>query len=406
MTQAPFEGLRVLDFTHILAGPFCAYQLGVMGADVIKIESPDKPDFVREEGVSAALSAQGRGSHFISQNGNKRSLCLDLRAEGGRRVARRLIETADVLVENYRRGAMERHGLGYEQARESNPNIIYCSLTGFGHSGEKGPHPAYDFVIQGFSGLMAATGSTTEHPIRVGPAVLDYGTGAQAAFAIASALYQRTRTGRGQRIDVAMADAALMLMSTHVVDAQITGRTPVPFGNQDPKKAGYSLYETAEGQLALGAVTVKQHADMWRVVGRDELAHEVGQLSRKNMYLLRDEHQRLLAELLLTEDADHWERVMNAGGVPAARVRRVDEAINHPQISTRGVLGDSEVDPDSGETLRMPVAAFGFEHGGPSHRRAAPRLGEHSREVLLEAGFGDDEIETLINEHAVQIDVA
>ena len=163
-----FEGVRVLDLTHVLAGPFCTYQLGVMGADVIKIEPPAMPDYMREEGASLAMKEQGRNTNFVCQNGNKRSLCLDLRSARGKQILLKLAETADVLVENYRFGAMTRHGLGYDEISTVNPTIIYCSMTGYGHTGPKAAQPAYDFVIQAFSGLMAATGTPHEHPVRVG----------------------------------------------------------------------------------------------------------------------------------------------------------------------------------------------------------------------------------------------
>jgi len=390
-----FEGIRVLDLTHVLAGPFCTYQLGVMGADVIKIEPPSMPDFMREEGTSPAMAAEGRNTNFICQNGNKRSLCLDLSTERGAEIALKLAETTDVLVENYRFGAMARHGLGYEDVCKVNPKIIYCSMTGYGHTGPKAAEPAYDFVIQAFSGLMAATGTPETNPIRVGPAVLDYGTGAQAAFAIAAALFQRTHTGEGQKIDVAMADAALMLMSTHVMDAQTLTQSEPPFGNINPTKAGYSLYETSNGLLATGAATEAQYCRMWRTIGRDDIADQLEGLSRKDLIPLTEKHKQLLDEIFATADADHWDELLNGAGVPAARVRRVDEVIDHPQIRSRGVLQEGAVVPETAQKLRVPVAAFGYAHGGPEHHSPAPRLGEHSREILAEAGISAREIDAL-----------
>jgi len=397
-----FEGIRVVDLTHVLAGPFCTYQLAVMGADVIKIEPASMPDFMREEGTSPTLEAQGRNTNFICQNGNKRSLCLDLTSKRGADIALKLADTADGLVENYRMGAMTRNGLGYEAVSKRNPTIIYCSLTGYGHTGPKATEPAYDFVIQAFSGLMAATGTPREHPVRVGPAVLDYGTGSQAAFAIASALFQRTRTGKGQKIDVAMTDAALMLMSTHVMDAQTLDQSEPPFGNINPTKAGYSLYETANGLLAIGAATQSQYRRMWRALGHDDIADQLEGLSRKELVPLTGEHKDLLDRIFATADADHWDVLLNKAGVPAARVRRVDEVIDHPQVRSRSVLQDGPVLPETGQQLRVPVAAFGYEHGGPEYHSPAPRLGEHSREVLAEIGVGEQEIDLLLGDGVIQ----
>ena len=399
--MSPFEGIRVLDFTHVLAGPFCTYQMAVLGADVIKVEPVWMPDYMREEGTSETLYQEGRNTRFVCQNGNKRSLSVDLRTERGREIAFNIASKTDVLVENYRYGAMQRHGLGYDAVAAVNPSVVYCSMTGFGHSGPKAADPAYDFVIQAFSGLMASTGSAESTPVRVGPAVLDYGTGAQAAFAIAAALFQRTRTGRGQQIDVAMADAALMLMSSNVMDAQTLERSPDPFGNYDPRKAGYCLYETADGKLVMGASTIEQSVRMWRVLGREDIAADVSAMNRRTLYRHRDQHHALLAELFLQDTAEHWEHMMNEVGVPAARVRRVDEAIGHAQIRSRSVLQDAGVVPETGEAYQVPVAAFGFAHGGPKHRRAAPRLGEHTREVLAEYGFGEADIDKLCDNGVV-----
>ena len=397
----PFEGIRVVDFTHVLAGPSATYQLAVLGADVIKIEPPQEPDMYREEGHSPALAAEGRGTEFLCQNGNKRSLCLDLTATDGVSVARQLIETADVLVENYRCGVMERHGLAYDDVSAFNPGIIYCSLTGFGHSGPKARHPAYDVVIQAYSGLMAANGTPDSTPVRVGPAVLDYGTGAHAALAISSALFQRSRTGRGQCIDVAMADAALMLMSNLVMSTQALGQTPPPTGNQHPVRAAYSAYPTAEGMLMLGAYTLKQLRRLCRAIGREDLADELIDASAEVIEQRRNELADLLTEILSRDNADHWEAHFNQVGVPAARVRRIDEVLKHPQTQSRQVLQESDTLPETGQALQVPVAAFNYAHGGPSLNTPAPRLGQHSREILDLIGYTEADIDQLLTNGTV-----
>ena len=202
-----FEGYRVLDLTHVLAGPFSTYQLAVLGAEVIKVEPPDAPDIVRVEGAVEALNREGMGVMFQSQGANKRGLSLNLKSEAGRDIFKRLAAGADVVVENYRAGALPSLGLGYDELAALNPSLIYCSITGFGQTGPKAGHTAFDNVIQARSGLMATTGTVHSAPLRVGAPVLDYGTGAQAAFAIAAALLRRERTGERQRLDVSMLDA-------------------------------------------------------------------------------------------------------------------------------------------------------------------------------------------------------
>ncbi len=397
----PFTGIRVLDFTHVLAGPFCTYQLAVMGADVIKIESPGGGDMMRPESSAETLAAEQRGSQFLSQSGNKRSLLVDLNTPDGVKIIRRLAERADVVVENFRKGVLARAGLGYKDLSDLNPRLIYCSMTGFGQSGPKSGHPAYDNVIQAFSGLMAHTGSVSTAPVRVGPPVLDYGTGAQAAFAVAAALFQRAATNQGQYIDVAMLDAALMLMSTSVVDTQVTGAAPLPPGNSSPKNAAYACYDTADGLLMIGAFTTKQYSNVWRVLEQPQIADVTSALEAKELVDRLPADSELLANLLKQQSAQHWEDCFNLAGVPAARVRQLDETLREPQLAARQGLQTAQGLPDEHSTLKMPVAAFSYLTDGPQLKTHAPSPGEHSREILLESGHNEVEIDKLIKQGVV-----
>jgi crotonobetainyl-CoA:carnitine CoA-transferase CaiB-like acyl-CoA transferase len=406
----PFSGIKVLDFTHVLAGPFCTYQLAVMGADVIKIESPDRHDMMRSESVSDDLAEEGRGTQFLSQSANKRSVAIDFITAEGAEVVRQLATGADVLVENFRTGVLERAGLGYDALAELNPELIYCSMTGFGQTGPKAQHPAYDNVIQAFSGLMAATGSATTAPVRVGPPVLDYGTGAQAAFAIASALFQRSRTGSGQYIDVAMLDAAMMLMSSAVVDTEVRGSPPPPSGNANAANAGYACYDTLDGLLMIGAFTGKQRADLWRTLNQYAQTEEGTATDASADALTETDVQEQLdfdkltpaeklarvpadsarlQKWLLQRSAEAWEDLLNVAGVPAARVRTLDEALAHPQLASRQSLQDATGLPAAYAGLKVPVAAFSYSHNGPKIRQHAPVHGQHSREVLRECGVDE-----------------
>ena len=387
-----FEGIRVIDFTHVLAGPFCTYQLAVMGADVIKVEPPDSLDMMRQEGASESMASENRGTQFLSQSANKRSLLVDFDSDDGLRVVKRLIESADVVVENFRGGVMASVGLDYESVRTLNPGLIYCSMSGFGHTGPKAQHPAYDNVIQAFSGLMAHTGSRDTAPVRVGPPVLDYGTGAQAAFAVASALFQRSKTGVGQRIDVSMLDAALMLMSTSVIDTQVTGRAPVPPGNSSLSHPGYACFDTAEGQLMIGAFTAKQHARLWLELGQPETSAEVGTLNSRGLAGRLQSDREKLASILLSKSAQHWEDQLNQAGVPAARVRHLDETLAHPQVASREVLQTASGLAGEYENLKAPVAAFSYEHDGPNISCHGAWPGQHTTEVLVELGYSSDDI--------------
>ena len=389
MTQ-PFSDIRVLDFTHVIAGPFCTHQLAVLGAEVIKIESPHAPDMVRGEGPDSHAIETGLSAMFLAQNANKRSLSVDLKTPEGKKIVLALIHQADVLVENYRTGALQALGLGYEALKPQNPALIYCSLTGFGQSGPKAHHTAYDNVIQAFSGLMAATGDPQTAPVKVGPPILDYGTGAQAAFAVAAALYHRSQTGEGQRIDIAMLDAALLLMASHVTHYQATGQLCALTGNQSDSKPGYGCYPTQEGLLMLGAYTASQYAKMWQVLGHPQRAEEVEGLPLAELGNSMETDQATITEALRQQTAAQWEEQFNAAKVPAARVRSLDETLTHPQLQTRSVLQNVK-----GTPLPLPLAAFQFEKNGPKIHARPPKQGEHTDEILTELGYSAESITAL-----------
>jgi crotonobetainyl-CoA:carnitine CoA-transferase CaiB-like acyl-CoA transferase len=387
-----FAGLRVIDLTHVIAGPFCSHQLAVMGAEVIKIEDTSNPDMMREEGVDLEANLAGMGSAFFGQNAGKKSLPLNLKMEEGREILRRLIKTSDVLVENYRSGALAALGFGYDDVCQIKPDIIYCSMTGFGQTGPKREHTAYDNVIQAYSGLMAVTGDSESGPIRVGAPTLDYGTGAQAAYAIACALFRRSVSGQGQYIDISMLDAALMFMSSFVADYQISGLAPAPAGNKNSTRPGYGCFDTKDGKLMIGAWTRTQTQNMWTALG--DAAHGES-LPKKHPLQVRDSWQGevdAIQSRLMAKDANEWEGIMESHKVPAARVRRIDEALSSEQVKSRKVIQQiaSDRTPD-----RLSVAAFQCQEDGPSTDLSAPRFGEHTVDVLTSLGYATTEISQL-----------
>jgi len=377
----PFEGIRVIDVTHVLAGPFATYQLAVLGADVIKVEHPDDPDQSRGVGSDKELNRRKMGTSFLTQASNKRSITLDLKQEKDRDILKRLVARADVLVENYRPGAFEALGLGYEALAAVNPRLIYASFSAFGQSGPRGTQTAYDHVIQATSGIMAMTGTKDVHPIKLGSPVVDYATGTTGAFALAAALFQRERTGKGQRIDMAMLDVAMILMSSHLTDYLRNGAHPKPHGNSHPH-ATNSAYPAKDGIVMLGASNLRQQKRLWTVLGRPDMIKKTNDE--------RDaDHARevaVLSEIMRTKSAAEWETFLQARHVPAARVRTMGEALADPQLASRGVIhrhaGGAGVEGE----LSVPLAAFTFAHGGPRIDTPPPALGQHNEEILVELG--------------------
>src|SRR5262249_49094760 len=310
----PFEGIRVIDVTHVLAGPFAAYQLAVLGADVIKVEHPDDPDQSRSSGTDKALNRRNMGTAFLTQASNKRSIALDLKQEADREILKKLVATADVFVENCRPGAFDALGLGYEALSAINPRLIYASFSAFGQQGPRGRQTAYDHVIQATSGIMAMTGTPEVHPIKFGSPAIDYATGMTGAFALASALFQRERTGRGQRIDMAMLDVAMILMSSHLTGYLRNGVHPKPHGNAHAH-ATNSAYETKSGLLMLGASNLRQQRRLWTVLGRPDMIKRTNDERDQD----HDREAALLTEILAMRTAQEWEEFLQARHVPAAR---------------------------------------------------------------------------------------
>jgi CoA:oxalate CoA-transferase len=398
----PFEGVRIIDVTHVLAGPYCSYQLALLGADVIKIEPPTKGDIARTIGPRADLNARGLGLGFLGQNSNKRSLALDLKTNGGKDILWRLIDTADVFVENFRPGVMARLGFDADAVSKRRPNIIYASLTGYGQEGPLSARPAYDHVLQGIAGMMAVNQTQTGERHRIGFPVVDYVAGLIGAFAVASALYQRTHTGRGQRIDIAMLDAALAIMGPLITEVAMTGRLNRPGGTRAFSGSPLSgIFETADGLIVTTANTHAQAVAMLGALGMQEHAGDPRLRNWSDYPGVGDEYAPLLRQVFVGNSAAHWEDVLSAAGVPASRVRDLSEILQHPHLAGREVLLDAPKIAGLDETLRVPGVGFMLANGGQAVERAPPRRGQHSIEVLKSLDCSTKEIDALVAAGAV-----
>jgi len=394
----PFAGIRILDFTRYVAGPFGTYQLALLGADVIKIE-PKAGEEMRHSQLSKEWAAKGLGPSFLGINSNKRSLTLDLQKPKAVEIVRRLAKDADVVWENFRPGVMDRFGLGYEALKALNPRLIYCAVSGFGQNGPERGTAAFDGKLQAMSGIMSITGHEDKGPTRAGFALCDTIGGMTAAFAVSSALYQRTVTGEGQFVDVAMLDAALSFLSGQVAEYTVAGHIHRQYGNLSTTgKPTGSRFKCGEGDLQLAVMTDRQFTGLMKGLGREDALAD----PRFADWPARIEHEAalrvIIEDALAGDSAKSWEKRLTALDVPCAGIWAISEIVHHPQLAHRDVL--QKVQSDEGE-LTLVGSGFRLAHGGGSIDRPPPRIGEHNAEILTEAGYDEREIAAIRDEGVV-----
>jgi crotonobetainyl-CoA:carnitine CoA-transferase CaiB-like acyl-CoA transferase len=395
------EGIRVLDLTNVLAGPFCCYQLAVLGAEVIKVEAPSSGDLARQLGADAELNQRRMGASFLAQNAGKRSVTINMKHPRGKAAFLRLVASADVLVENFRPGVMARLGLGYAALTETKPDLVYCAISGFGQDGPLRGNPAYDQIIQGLSGVMSVTGSPHTAPLRVGYPVCDTMGGITAAFAIAAALYRREQTGEGERIDVSMLEATLVAMGWAVSNWLIAGVRPTPMGNENMTAAPSGAFRTGRGLLNIAANKQEQFETLCRLVGREDLIGDPRFADREDRKLNRYELRTELEAALARRSAADWARDLNTYGVPAGEVLSVPEVLEHPQVIERGLVKRFPHAPGVDREVAVVRAGFRLAHGDPEPDAPPPELGADTDRVLGELGYAADDIEALRRERAI-----
>jgi crotonobetainyl-CoA:carnitine CoA-transferase CaiB-like acyl-CoA transferase len=387
------DNIRVIDLTSVLAGPFATAHLALLGADVIKIENPDGGDLARKLGNVQELNQALMGTSYLAQNSNKKSLTLNLKAEEGKKIFRKLVETADVLVENFRPGVMERLGFAYEELSQVNPKLIYCAISGFGQTGPAAHKPAYDQIIQGLSGVMAINGDERLNPLRCGFPVCDTVGGLNAAFATMAALYYRERTGEGQFIDIALLDSIMPLMGWVAANLLIGGQQPVLLGNDNFTAAPSGAFRTGDGYINIAANQQRQWEELADVLGLPELKTDERFRDRDT----RKANRFLLTPLLETKLAQnttaHWVDVLNAEGIPSGEILGLEAALASEQAKHRRVIADVDL-PGFGVINIFNLTAT-FSRTPARIDSPPPRLSEHTELILGDLGYSVAEVAAL-----------
>jgi formyl-CoA transferase len=373
----PLDGINVIDLSRVLAGPYSTMMLADLGADVLKIEMPGKGDDTRQWGPPFAGS---EAAYYLAVNRGKQSVTINLDTERGRDILRELVRSADVVVENFRVGTMQRWGLGFESLKELNPRLIYCAITGYGQYGPYCDRPGYDFIIQAQGGTMSITGEADGSPTKVGVAIVDITAGLYATIAILAALHERERSGEGQSIDISLLDSQVAWLANVASNYLVSGEKPLRYGNAHPNIVPYELFPTSDGWFAVGVGNDRQWERLCRVAGWEDLAIDV----RYSTNPLRVKNRHELIAILQTRfqecSTEQWESMLLESGIPCARVNTIDRVFSDPQVLARNMLVELS-HPILGE-LKVAGSPIKYSHTPVKLEKPPPLLGEHTDEVL------------------------
>jgi len=378
------SGVRVIDLTRVLAGPYCTMTLGDLGADVIKIESPNHGDDTRHWGPPFV---GGESAYFLSVNRNKRSLTLDLKSDKGLTILKNLIKHADILVDNFKTDTLKKWGLSQSKLNELKPDLIYCTITGYGYSGPFMNRPGYDFIIQALGGIMSITGPEDGAPYKVGVAITDITAGQNAAIAILAALYSRNRTGRGERIDISLFDSQIAWLANVASNYLISGENPKKYGNAHPNIVPYQVFEASDALFAFAIGNDRQWKIFCREVNRSFWANDKQFATNSKRVENRAQLIPLMEKLFATQNVDYWLKKFEKSGILSAPINTIEGAINHPQTIARELIEKTQ-HPTAGEIsiIASPLHISGTRL---KMRFPPPFLGQHSREILKELGYSD-----------------
>ena len=398
------EGIRILDLSQVLAGPFCGQQLAMLGADVIKVEPPGMGDQMRNRVLPSRLASADMAAGFLTMNIGKRSLTLDLKSERGKAILLDLIRGADAILHNFRAGVVDRLGLDYESVRAVNPSIVYTAISGFGSTGPKAGDAAYDGAVQAASGMMANNGTQESGPLRTGFFPVDMMSGMAAAFATTAALLRKQRTGEGQMVDVAMLDCAIALQAANFGRLLIDGTPDMLLGNQSATAVpSANSFPTGDGAMLSAAIMPNHVQELFEELGIDHLLEDPRFATSKgriqNKQLVRD----AMIEALKNDTAENWEKRLAARGVPIARINSIAETCALEQLTHRRILTDVPRAQGVDEDLRLVGAPFTNSVDGPEALLPPPALGQHSREILAQLGIDDEAFASLVDDGVVTV---
>ena len=388
--QALLNGVRVLDLSRVLAGPYCTMLLGDLGADIIKIEAPGQGDDTRHWGPPFA--AGGESAYFLCINRNKRSMTLNLKSEQGLEILRELIRQSDILVENFRVDTLERWGLSYAALQELHPGLIYCTITGYGYTGPYRQLPGYDFIIQAQGGLMSITGPEDGEPYKVGVAIADITAGLFACNAILAALFEHQRSGKGQRIDISLLDSQIAWLANVGSNFLVSGETPRRYGNAHANIVPYQTFKASDGYFALAVGNDSQWRQFCEKIGRGEWAEDVRFCTNASRVNNREVLIPLLNGLFAQSAISHWLTLLESIGVPCGPINTIDQVLANPQVQARQMVID--VTHPSAGTVKLVASPLKIPTAPPVVRFPPPMLGEHSHQILHDLlGYSNQRIE-------------
>ncbi len=394
--ETALEGVRILDLSRVLAGPFSSMLLGDLGADVIKVEAPNGSDETREWGPPYK---GGESAYYLCTNRNKRSITIDFKQEKGKEIIKTLIKNTDVLIENFRTGKLKKMGLGYEEVKKINPGIIYCSITGFGQTGPYRNYPGYDYIVQAMGGLMSITGEENGPPVKVGVAVADLYTGLFAVIAILSALRVKEKTGEGQYIDLALLDAQVAMLANVASNYLIGGIIPKRFGNQHPNIVPYQAFKVSDGEIVVAVGNDEQFKRLCNLIDRNDLANNPLYQTNKERNINRKSLIQELQQIFLTKSKNEWFQLLSKSDIPISPINSIDKVFENPQLKVREMVVDI-THPTAGKIsiVNNPIK---FSKTKVKITKHPPLAGEHTKEILLELGFSIADINRLKEEKII-----